>query len=127
MLTDQHVLRVVVGPVTPNFPPGMRDAYPRDKIIVAEAKLLGEISPDHGHRIVQTSHVGRYRQHGREADYVVMPESAANLRQVSFVEEGAVAGRLQIDSADFYVERVFLRRDQKVGAVTAQLAADLFA
>ena len=46
MLTDQHVLRVVVGPGTPNFPPGMSDAHSSGEIIVAEVKLLGEVGPD---------------------------------------------------------------------------------
>jgi len=42
--------------------------------------------------------------------------------QVRFVEKGAIAWRLQIDAADFHVQRVFLRRDNEVSAVTAELA-----
>ena len=56
-----------------------------------------------------------------------MPEGTANFGQVCFVEEGAVAGRLQIQSANFHVESVFLGRDQEICTVAAQLAIDLVA
>src|SRR5258708_33121138 len=102
----------------------MSDAHSGAEVIVAELKLLGEISPNHGHRIVEASDAGTYRQHGREADNAVTPERPANLGQDRFVEEGAVAGRRQLDSAEFYVERVFLRRDHKVRPSARQFATD---
>ena len=50
-----------------------------------------------------------------------------DLGQVGFAEEGAVARRLQVHSADFDVERIFLRSDDQVGADGAQFAIDLVA
>ena len=67
------------------------------------------------------------RQHGRKADNIVVPESAVNFRQVGFVQKRAIARRLQVNAADFHIERVFLRRDDQIRAVAAQFAVDLVA
>src|SRR5215831_10373464 len=56
-----------------------------------------------------------------------MPERAADLGQVGFVKVSPVAGRFQIYSADLQVQRIFLRRDDQVRAISAQFAADLVA
>ena len=56
-----------------------------------------------------------------------MPESAFDFRQVGFVQESAIARRLQVDAANFHVQRIFLRSYQKVCADGAQLAINLVA
>ena len=57
----------------------------------------------------------------------MVPEGAANFREIRFVEKRSVARRLQVDAADFHVECVFLRSDDQVCAVAAQFAIDLVA
>ena len=68
-----------------------------------------------------------HRQHGRKASDVVMPEGTLDLRQVGFIEKGAIARRFQVDAANFHVQRVFLRSDEQVGADRAQLAINFVA
>ncbi len=66
-------------------------------------------------------------QHRREADNIVPPECSPDFGQVGFVEKVSVTRRLQIDTANLDIDRVFLRGDQQIGAVGAQLPADLVA
>ena len=47
--------------------------------------------------------------------------------QVGFVEERPITRRLQIDPANFHVERIFLRSHNQVGANGAEFAIDLVA
>src|SRR6202008_2554661 len=68
-----------------------------------------------------------HRQHGREAQNVVSPKGALDLRKVGFAQEIAVAGWLQVYATNLDIDGVFLRSHQQVGAVAAQLAVDLVA
>ena len=111
------------------LPPWVRDLDSRGEVFFAEGQRLVEIGADESgfFRVRPTAELYRDGQHGREADDVVVPERSANFGQVGFVEEGAVAGRLQIHAADFHVERIFLRRDHEVRAIAAEFAVDLVA
>src|SRR5258708_16908099 len=68
-----------------------------------------------------------YRKNGSEGGYVVVPERSLDFWQVSFVKESAIGGRLEIDSANLKIERVFLWSDYEVGADAAQFAINLVA
>ena len=68
-----------------------------------------------------------YRQHGRDAGNVVVPEDAFNLGQIGFVEEPTLGRRLEVDATHFHVQRVVLWSDEKVGAKGAQFAVYLVA
>src|SRR5258708_9435227 len=107
----------------------MRDPYAGGEVLLAEVEGLIEVGAyerDIFRAAAATEFYGD-GQHGREADDVVVPEGAANFRKIGFIEERAVAGGLQIDAADFHVERVFLRSDYLVRAVAAQFQGGLLA
>jgi len=44
---------------------------------------------------------------------------------INLVEVGAVTGRFQVYARDYNVQRIFLRGHNQIGAVSAQLTADL--
>src|SRR5580692_1102633 len=56
-----------------------------------------------------------------------MPERPLDLRQVGLVQESAVTGRFEVDAANLYIKRVFLRSDEYVRADRAQFAINLVA
>jgi hypothetical protein len=107
----------------------MRDPYASGEVLLAEVERLIEVGAYQRDMFRAAAAADSYRdgQHGREADNVVMPEGAANFREVSFVQERAIAWRLQVDAADLHVESVFLRSDDQVRAVAAQFAVDFVA
>ena len=104
----------------------MGSANSGDKILRSKYYVAGKIRTQQGH-ILCSAKRDAGRQHGSKAHDIVAPEHAFDFGQVGFVQVSAVAGRLQIDAADLDVQRVFLRGDDQVGAVGAQLAADLVA
>ena len=107
----------------------MRIAHACGERLSSVLKLLGEVSSQHGHILPLASMVhGRSDgQHGSESSDVVVPKNPFDLVQVGFVEECPITGRLQIHSANFHVERIFLRSHNQVGANGAEFAIDLVA
>ena len=107
----------------------MRDPYAGGEVLFAEVERLIEVGADQRDifRAAAVADLYGDGQHGREADDVVVPEGAANFREVGFIEERAIARRLQVDATDFHVECVFLRSDDQIGAVAAQFAVDFVA
>src|SRR6266496_1370692 len=67
------------------------------------------------------------RKHGRKPGDVVVPENSFDVGKSRFTQEGPIGGRLQVDSANLYVEGVFLWSDDQVGADGAKLTIDLVA
>src|ERR1700692_4152382 len=107
----------------------MCDPYSSCEVLFAEVERLIEVGADERDIFRAAAAADFYGdgQHGREADDVVVPEGAANFREVRLVEERAVAGRLQVDATDFHVECVFLRSDDQISAIAAQFAVDFVA
>ncbi len=104
----------------------MRGANSGNEILLSKYNVPGEIRPQQGH-IPCSAKRDAGGQHGSKTHDVVAPEHAFDFGQVGFVQVSAVAGRLQVDAANLDVQRVFLGSDDQVGAVGAQLAADLVA
>src|SRR5581483_12207191 len=107
--------------------PRMGAANAGDEVVVSVGKMLRKVSAENrdillGFCVLDGSVDG---QHGSESGDVVVPEDAFDLRQIGFAQECAIRRRLEIDSADFYIQRVFLRRDDQVRADGAEFAVDL--
>ena len=107
----------------------MSDADTGNKLFFAEHEPLREVSSKQSEtlRISVITHADAYREHGSEADNIVMPEGASDLGQVGFVKVGAVARGLEIHAADLNIQSIFLRSHDQVRAIGAQFAADLVA
>src|SRR3954451_23867072 len=107
----------------------MRVAYPRVELFRSKLKPLRKIRSEQGDLVsLPLMLEGRIdRQHGREPGDVVVPEDTLDLRQVIFVKEGSVAGRLEIDSSDLDVERILLRSHHQIGANGSELTIDFVA
>src|SRR2546423_14516747 len=102
----------------------MRRAHAGIELLFAKDNSLRKISAEQSQilRLPAAPHGYIHRQHRSKSGDVVVPECALDPRQVGFVQKSSVAGRLQVDAPNFYVERIFLRSNQKVGADGAQLA-----
>src|SRR5579872_4953833 len=126
---QQYIRGIIVWPHTLHSPPGMGDAHTGCKTFFAECKALGEIGSQKSEilRIGVVTHADAHGQHRRKTDDIVMPERTSDLRQVGFVQVCAIAGWLQVYTADLNVERVFLRSDDQVRAVVPQFTTDLVA
>src|SRR5215468_521838 len=109
------------------LPPGMCGAHARGELFFAEREFLREVSAKQSRVFGPGSGVDCHinRQHGREAENVVPPERSLNLGQIGFAQEAAIAGRLEVHTADLDIKRVLLWRYQQVGAIGPQLAIDL--
>ncbi len=107
----------------------MRRSHPGRELFFAKRNLLREVSAEQGEIFRLTVALQRnvHRQHRRKSGDVVVPESALDFRQVGFVQESAIARRLQVDAANFHVQRIFLGSDQQVRADGAQFAINLVA
>src|SRR5438552_13186270 len=96
----------------------MRAANPSRELVLTVRKWLSKISPQQ--RDIQSLAVlpdrNVPRKHGREARNIVMPEDSFDLGQVRFAEKRSVSRRLEIHSANFQIERIFLWGDNQVGA-----------
>ncbi len=103
----------------------MGSAYTRSVLFLAEGDLVRKICAQKGRRFCIDRSI--HGQHRREADNIVPPECSPDLWQVGFVKKVAITRRLQIDAANLNVDRVFLRCNQQIRAVGAQLPADLVA
>src|SRR5580704_10376157 len=105
----------------------MRGSHPRHKTLCAKSQRFGKICPEecHVNRISGTSRAYVGGQHRGETQNVISPIHAFDLWQIGFVEVIAVTGRLKVYAPDFDVERIFLWRDDEIGAVTTQFAIDL--
>src|SRR5439155_20048956 len=107
---------------TGNSPPRMRRAHSGGEVFLAECQMLRKIGSQESGVLGLAVSFKRYinRQHRREARDVVVPERAFDLGQVGFIQEGAISGRLEVDAADFNVQRIFLQSDLQVSSDGAQ-------
>src|SRR5580698_33851 len=107
----------------------MGDPYAGGELFFAKTQRLAEVGSEKRYIILITAVPDFHSdgQHGREADNVVMPESAADSRKISFVKECAIARRFEIDATDFHVKGVFLRSDDQISTVAAQFTIDFVA
>src|ERR1700691_5517422 len=123
VLAQQNILRAIIWPGTiwgvlgiaaRDLPPGMCNPHPSSKIFFAESKRLIEVSADQRDILRAASSEPSAAdfhgdgQHRRETYSFVVPESAWNFRQISFVEKRTIARRLENDSTNFMMTRVFL-------------------
>ena len=88
----------------------MRNANSGREILLAEGKLFREVSSEQ--RQTRAIGIDMSRQHGSEAYDIVVPECAANFRQVRLVQIRTIAGRFEIQSADLQIQRILLRSHQ---------------
>ena len=104
-LSDQNISGTVVGPGAGHFPPGVSGTNAGGELFFAQGDLLGEVSTDQGEILLLTAPLQRniHRQHRREPSDVVVPERTLDLREVRFIQESAIARRLQVDTANFNV------------------------
>ncbi len=128
-LSNQNVAGIVVRPGSRNLPPGMRRPHARVEFFFSKGNFLREVSAEQGRifRLPIPLQRNIHGQHRRKPGDVVVPERPLDPGQVRFVQKSAVARRLQVDAADFHVERVFLRSHNQVCANRAQFAIDLVA
>src|ERR1700726_4425750 len=107
----------------------MRRSNPSRKLFLSEHDSLGKVGPKQSEIVPMTitrqCHV--HREHRRKASNVVMPECPLDFWQVGFVQECAVARRLQIHSANLDIQSIFLWGYQQVRANRPQLSIDLVA
>src|SRR5262245_34589759 len=107
----------------------MRASNTSRKFVFAGVELLGKVGSKQSYVLSPgiTLNRGIHRQHRRKSRDVVATENSLNFRQISFIQECAVGGRLDIHSANFNVKGIFLWGNDKVGADRPQLAADFVA
>src|ERR1700722_14561322 len=107
----------------------MSRSYSRLELFFAKRNLFREISAQQGKvfRLAVALQRDVHRQHRRKSRDVVVPEGALNLREISFVQECAIARRLQIDPANFHIQSIFLGSYYQVRADGPQFAIDLVA
>src|SRR5262249_59070260 len=107
----------------------VRGSYAGRELVLAECQLFREVGAHQGHVSGFAAACQRNvdGQHRREAKDVVPPERSFDLGKVGFVQKAAIAGRLQIDAANFDVQSVFLRRHEQVRSVGPEFTIDLVA
>src|SRR5437588_12640390 len=115
-------MRGILRPRSGNLPPRMGRAYTSGELVGAEGNSLRKVSSQQRDFLWLMLDCNFDGKHGCKPGDVVVPENSFDLRQVRFAEKGAVSRRFQVDSANFQVERIFLRGDDQVGADGAQLA-----
>src|SRR5215831_15001305 len=124
VLADQYIGSVVVRPVATHLPPWMSDAYAGRELFLAERQPLGKISSQDWHT-ANGAQIRIDRKHWRESYDVVVPERAANLREIGLVKIRAVARRPKVDATDLEVQGVLLGSHDEVRAVGSQFPVDL--
>ena len=120
---------IILRPRAFNLPPGIYAPNAGSEFLLAIMQRLSEVSTDQfGHRLRHCASEffvdGKKR---RIAFDVVSPENAFDLDEVLLVDKSAFPGRLQVDTANVNVERVFNRSYYEVGAEAAQFLIDLVA
>src|SRR5580693_2579118 len=88
-LAQKNFLGIVIRPGPLHFPPWVGGPYSGDEIFFSKIKLLGEISAEQG-EILGLADGNVHRQHGGKSHDIVMPERAADIGQVPFIEIGAI-------------------------------------
>src|SRR6476620_9854760 len=113
MCSDQHGAIVILRPFTLHMPPGTRLDNAGGELVFAVAKLFIEVRADEfdvpGGSAGSDSHLRR--QKWCKAADVIAPEDSLDLGEISLLEEGAFAGRLNVHAANVQIKCVFLRND----------------
>ncbi len=125
-LAQEHVVRIVIRPGAIDSPPGIGLGHPRGEGILPILELLVEISSQQLDILLMTRGFEFYahRQQGRKTQNIISPERSFDFGEVCFAEKSSIAGRLEVDPADFHIQGVRLRSNDQVGAIAAQLAVD---
>src|SRR3954468_22069278 len=127
MCSDQDGVLVISRPFTLHMPPWTRLDDAGGELVFAIAKLFIEVRADEfdvPSRGAGSERHLRRQKRCKPAD-VIAPEDSLDLGEISLVEEGAFAGRLDVDAADVEVESIFLGNHGDVRAIAAKLLADL--